>query len=119
MKNVNFLIACILFFHCFSSFSQIQVDKQIQLISTGDNARITGIDSVGGNIKDAVNVESIQNGKLIYAMAGGSANTITVALNPPVSAYEAGMVIHFISNQTITGASMLNVNGLGPISIKK
>jgi hypothetical protein len=54
-----------------------------------------------------------------YAAATGSANTYTVTLNPAASAYVDGMGVAFKVNVQNTGASTINVNGLGAKAIKK
>lgn len=52
-----------------------------------------------------------------YADATGSANTYAVALPVTKTAYYDGMVVEFSTTAANTGASTLNVNGLGAISI--
>lgn len=54
-----------------------------------------------------------------YAAASGSANTYSVTLSPAPSAYTDGMAVAIKINVNNTGASTLNVNGLGAKSIKK
>ena len=53
-----------------------------------------------------------------YAVATGVANTYAVTLNPASTAYIDGMGIVVKINVTSTGASTLNVNGLGAKTIK-
>lgn len=53
-----------------------------------------------------------------YAVATGVANTYAVTLNPAPTAYIDGMGIVVKINITSTGASTLNVNGLGAKAIK-
>ncbi len=52
-----------------------------------------------------------------YAVATGSANTYAVTLNPVPTAYVDGMAICVKINVASTGASTLNVNGLGAKTI--
>ena len=54
-----------------------------------------------------------------YAVATGSANTYAVTLNPAPTAYVDGMAVAVKINVDNTGASTLNVNGLGAKPIKK
>ncbi|AYO30264.1 hypothetical protein D2962_06205 [Biomaibacter acetigenes] len=54
-----------------------------------------------------------------YATATGSANTYAVTLNPAPSALVDGLCVAVKINVDNTGASTLNVNGLGAKSIKK
>ncbi len=60
-----------------------------------------------------------QDGLEIYAADGGSANTYTAALVPTLGAYKTGLVVNVTIANTSTGASTLNVNGLGAKTIKK
>lgn len=52
-----------------------------------------------------------------YAVATGSANTYAVTLSPAPTAYVDGMAICVKINVASTGASTLNVNGLGAKTI--
>ena len=54
-----------------------------------------------------------------YAVASGSANTYAVTLNPAPDAYIDGFAIAIKINTNNTGASTINVNGLGAKAIKK
>lgn len=55
----------------------------------------------------------------IYAAAGGSSNAFTLALDPAFTAYVEGMIVAFKANHTITGATTLNLNGLGAKAVTK
>lgn len=54
-----------------------------------------------------------------YAVATGTANTYAVTLNPVPAAYTEGMALSVKINVASTGASTINVNGLGAKGIKK
>lgn len=54
-----------------------------------------------------------------YAIASGSANTYSVTLSPAPTTYLEGMAIAVKINVDNTGASTINVNGLGSKTIKK
>ncbi|HBC94311.1 MAG TPA: hypothetical protein DCZ10_15790 [Pelotomaculum sp.] len=54
-----------------------------------------------------------------YATATGAANTYAVTLNPAPGSYVEGMAVAVKINTNNTGASTLNVNGLGAKTIKK
>ncbi|NTF67983.1 hypothetical protein [Rhizobium rhizogenes] len=60
---------------------------------------------------------SVQLSKWSYVVAGGSANGLTVTLNPPLASYAAGMNIDILIALTNTGAATLNVNGLGNVPL--
>jgi hypothetical protein len=52
--------------------------------------------------------------------AGGSANARTIALTPALGSYFAGLTVRFINGAaTNTGAATLNVDRLGPVTIRK
>jgi len=54
-----------------------------------------------------------------YAVATGSANTYAVTLSPAPTTYTEGMAVSVKINVDNTGASTINVNGLGAKTIKK
>lgn len=60
----------------------------------------------------------IKKGKVVYAAAAGTVNAYTATLTYAPSAYEDGMMVILKPNITNTGASTLNLNGLGAKSIK-
>lgn len=60
---------------------------------------------------------AVQSGKVNYAVAGGTANALTATLSPAPSALTAGMNVVLRVSANNTGASTLNINGLGPASI--
>ena len=100
------------------AFSQVEIDRSIQLTGTGSDAKITGIDNVSAP-KDAVSAEVMQSNALTYSAAGGVANAYTVALAPAVGSYTTGQLLSFRANAENTGSSSVDVNGLGAIPIKK
>ena len=56
---------------------------------------------------------------LDYAVAAGTANAITLALTPALTAAVPGMPIFFKAASTNTAAVTIAVNGLGAVAIKK
>lgn len=60
-----------------------------------------------------------QDSSIVYASAGGTADVITLALAPAITAYAAGQKFHFIASGTNAGAVTLNVNGVGATAVKK
>ncbi|MED1419011.1 hypothetical protein [Bacillus smithii] len=54
-----------------------------------------------------------------YAVATGSANAYSVALNPAPTSYVEGMAVSVKINVDNTGPSTININGLGAVPIKK
>ena len=53
-----------------------------------------------------------------YAVDSGSLNTYVITLSPAPTSYTAGFTIAFKASSTNTGASTINVNGLGAITIQ-
>ncbi len=64
-------------------------------------------------------IADIQSGAPVYAQdTSGAANTITVALTPAISSYQAGQVVKVkVANTTTTNAAVMNVNGLGNVAL--
>ncbi len=116
MKHIYILIG--LFFLAGHSGAQVQVDKPIELTGTGLNAKITGIDDVSLP-SDATSARVVQQGSLNYASVSGTADAIALSLAPAPSAYSAGMIVNFKVQSPNTGPVTLDVNGLGPVTIKK
>jgi hypothetical protein len=69
--------------------------------------------AAGTASKHAATVGQVQSGLSSYAVDTGSANTYVVALSPALSAYTDGVKVRFRAFTANTGASTLNVNGLG------
>ena len=63
--------------------------------------------------------DQVFNSSLVtyYGVDTGAANTYVVTAATPYTAYANGMIVYFVPGNTNTGASTINVNGLGPISI--
>jgi len=89
-------------------------------LATGDDLLI----EAGGNLRKVTWLtmlkaialsDTIRN----YKPDTGSANAYSVTLTAVPSAYEAGLLVRFKAANANTGASTLNVNGLGAKSIKK
>lgn len=69
-------------------------------------------EKIGGTYIEKLALDT-QSGKWSYAVAGGTANALTVELVPAPSAYNAGMTVRLKLVSTNTGAATLNVSGLG------
>lgn len=61
---------------------------------------------------------AVQAGVYNYAADSGSANAITVTLAPAPVAYTVGLVVEVLMNATNTGATTINVNGLGTRAVQ-
>lgn len=58
-------------------------------------------------------LHAIQGNSLVTAVDTGSANTYVVGFSPAITAFTDGMVVWFKAKTANSGASTLNVNGLG------
>lgn len=78
-----------------------------------------GACSVGTATDDthAVPVSQMRTG-FEYGIDSGAANAYVVTLVPAATAYTDGMKVSFIATNENTGASTVNVNGLGAVDIK-
>ena len=65
------------------------------------------------------NAQSLQDNTYIYADDTGTTNTFQIALNPPLASYVEGQTVYFKAANPNTGASTLNVNGLGAVALYK
>jgi hypothetical protein len=77
-----------------------------------------GIAPRGGTNKFAYPA-SVQNNTYGYAADSGSNDDYAVSLTPVPASYTTGLLVAFKANTVNTGASTLNVNGLGAKTIKK
>ncbi|MCC6599594.1 MAG: hypothetical protein IT223_02855 [Crocinitomicaceae bacterium] len=106
------------FFIAGTLFSQVQIDKNIQLTGSGSDAKISGIEEISSP-EDAVSAEAEQKNQLTYAGATNVGNDLSITLSPAITAYTTGMMLHFLCPVDITGSTTLNVNSVGAIAIKK
>jgi hypothetical protein len=60
----------------------------------------------------------VQQQKYTFASAGVSGNDYSVSLVHAPTSYTSGMYLSFITTSTNTGASTMNVNGLGAVPIR-
>jgi hypothetical protein len=71
---------------------------------------------VSGAYVEKIALDS-QSGKWIYAADSGAVNALVVTLAPVPPAYAAGMTLRIKAVNSNTGATTLNVNGLGAKSV--
>lgn len=76
-----------------------------EFLNATNNHRHTGLDEDGA-------------GAIDYAVDTGAADSYAIALTPALSGHVTGMPIYFKAANTNTGASTLNVSGLGAVAIK-
>src|SRR5688572_18703316 len=98
---------CLLVIAAFSlsmnAFAQLDVDKSIHLSGSGSDAKISGI-KVVTDAEDAVNVATLQSGRLNTATSVSGTNTILLDFTPAltVASLQPGMMLSFkaIDNNT-------------------
>lgn len=69
---------------------------------------------------DFARADQVQDSLLTYAISTGSSSAYVLTLSPSIGgAYVDGQVFTFKANHTCTGASTINVNGVGAVDIKR
>lgn len=86
-------------------------------ISLG-NYKITNL-AAGTLVSDAARLSQVQSGATIYLTSVSGTDTIVGTATPNLSAYAAGNIFNFVAAGTNTGATTININGLGAKSITK
>jgi hypothetical protein len=76
------------------------------------NAKITGL-AVGTALTDSVTLGQAQNASMNFAQDTGGTNAYVIAPSPAITSYVAGQVFYFDADNNNTGATTLNVSGLG------
>lgn len=79
--------------------------------------RLTGLGAATA-LTDAARVTEIIDQDYVFYVDSGSANTYVITPSPAISAYEEGQRFVFRATNANSGASTLNVNGLGAIAIQ-
>jgi len=75
-------------------------------------------DEVGLGFDELPPPDVINQGRVTFAEDTGTANQYELTLASTVTAYETYLTVNFIPAHNNTGASTVNVNGLGAIAIK-
>lgn len=78
---------------------------------------VAGTDAAKAATSQGV-AKAVQSGGYSYAADSGAANTIAITLTPAPAAYTAGLAVEVKMNATNTGATTINVNGLGAKSVQ-
>ncbi len=79
-----------------------------QIISLGDAATLT----------DAINARQVQKNSVCYGgTAGGTANALTLACTPAMTAYTAGQVVWFKAAAINTAGTEVNINSVGNVNL--
>lgn len=93
------------------------VEAELWVDLTNDRLRLGDASLVGGH--QIPNATDIQKGSFNTVTAGGTANAVTTTLDPVPASYFTNMTVIFKATATNTGATTLNVNGLGVKNIYK
>jgi hypothetical protein len=81
--------------------------------------RFTGM-GAGEDRGDGVRVGQVQDGVFTWGgVAGGTASAITLTLDPAITAYAAGQLFLFEAAEDSTGATDVNINGVGSANLFK
>jgi hypothetical protein len=88
-------------------------DLVYTVVYDGTLFQVSGGGSIGGATKIGV-----QNGDYVYQGAGGTADALTLAIDPPITAYDNGQSFTFRASADNTGAVTLNVNSLGAKAVE-
>lgn len=87
------------------------------LARAGDvNTRFQAVDTAFGYLP---HYDKINQDRVTYYTPGGTANAITITMNPAIASYTEGLTVRFKVAITNTGAATLNINGVGAVSIKR
>lgn len=95
-------------------------DNQNQFHKEAHNLiRASGQTPSENDLKQILKAVQILCGTALYSAGGGTANAQTATLSPVPAAYTVGMIVRVKAGATNTGATTLNVNGLGAKDVKK
>lgn len=95
-----------------SGLNEVAWDKHIDKIGDPLKDFSEAVDSATTTAFTTVDAELLTDSNK-YAVDTGAADAYVVALSPALTAYTAGHVVRFKATNTNTGASTINVNGLG------
>ena len=94
--------------------AQIQKARSAGNITVAANAPF-----ITSSVINSVSNSAFQNSSPIFVTAGGSANVITASPTPAYGTLQSGTIIWIKASATNTGATSLNVSGLGAIAVQK
>jgi len=100
------------------SHAQFEIDEPILMSSPNEEDRqVKGL-GYPEESDNAMSAIIILNASIMYDEATGS-DQILIDLDPAISSYSAGLLITFSPDISNSGPATLDVNGNGPVSIKK
>jgi hypothetical protein len=83
-----------------------------------NDQRLTGLGTPTART-DAMRLDKVQDNSTVFVAAAGTGDAITLDLTPSITAYILGGVYWFKATATNTGATTVNIDGVGAKSIKK
>lgn len=97
--------------------SMTPAEGEIIVDLTNDTTRVGDGVRQGGYIQP--NFSHIQRQSFVFAVAGGTANALTASISPAPAALSQPLLVKIKASNTNTGASTLDLNGLGVKDITK
>lgn len=87
---------------------------QRELIALLSKSGVTPSDTAMTQVAEAVRAQAMN-----YRAAAGTANALTVTLDPPITAYSAGLVLRLLTGAAANSGEMtLNVDGVGAVALQ-
>ncbi|HEY0976825.1 MAG TPA: hypothetical protein VGE21_05100 [Flavobacteriales bacterium] len=94
--------------------AQVQVDRPMVLnAAEAEHRRIQGLGPATAE-DELITLGAARNATYHWASTGGTANAITLAMDPPCTGYATGLAVRFRAQAPAVGAVTVNVDGLGP-----
>ncbi len=116
MKRTHLL--AVVFALSSASNAQVLLDKPLVLTgATASDRRIDGLGSAS-ELDDLVTVGAAQDGSLLTGVVGGTANALTLILQPATLQYSNGLRIRWTPSTQNTGPVTLEVDGLATVSLR-
>ena len=79
----------------------------------------TGVAAASSSTEYATFGQLLSNGVIYCPTVGGTASAITLSSGHSISAYAAGMAVSFIVGSSVTGATTVDLDGLGAKALTK
>lgn len=69
-------------------------------------------------LSQSISPSTIQSGSYVFGTESGTANSHVLTVNPALTAYAAGQTFRYVVGNTNTGATQVNISGLGNKDIR-
>lgn len=97
--------------------AQVQVDAPLRFTSPDSTLRQVDGLTLPMAEEDLIGLSTARAGSVHWATPAGTANAITLAARPPVTAYREGLRLRFLPTVSAGSAPTINVDGLGPMPV--